>query len=67
MHNARMTVTPEMVKSARGRLGETQAAFAERFGVNQATVHRWETNGPPERGAAGKAIERVLAEIEARA
>lgn len=64
MHNARMSITPGMVKAAREKAGETQAAFAERFGVNQATVHRWETDGPPERGAAGKAIELVLAELE---
>lgn len=64
MHNARMPITPKTVKDARERLGETQATFAERFGVNQATVHRWETDGPPERGAAGKAIELVLAELQ---
>jgi DNA-binding transcriptional regulator YiaG len=64
MHNAGMPITPEMVKAAREGLKETQAAFAERFGVNQATVHRWETDGPPERGAAGKAIELVLAELQ---
>jgi DNA-binding transcriptional regulator YiaG len=64
MHNDGMPITPKMVKDARVRLGETQAAFAERFGVNQTTVHRWETDGPPEIGAAGKAIELVLAELE---
>jgi len=67
MHSDDMPITPQMVKAARERLGESQAAFAERFGVYQTTVHRWETEGPPARGAAGKAIERVLAEIEARA
>lgn len=63
-------VTPEMIKAARERLGESQAAFAARFGVYQTTVHRWETEGVPSRGAAGKAIERVLSELgafEARA
>lgn len=58
-----MPITPEMVKAAREKLGETQAQFAERFGVYQTTVHRWETDGPPGRGAAGKAIRRVLEEI----
>lgn len=70
MHDSRMSVTGEMVKAARTKLGESQAAFAERFGVYQTTVHRWETEGPPSRGAAGKALERVLGEIgvlEARA
>jgi DNA-binding transcriptional regulator YiaG len=65
MHDARMSVTGEMVKAARAKLGESQAAFAERFGVYQTTVHRWETGGPPSRGAAGKAIERVLTEVGA--
>jgi DNA-binding transcriptional regulator YiaG len=63
MHSGRMSVTADMVKSARTGLGESQAAFGERFGVNQSTVHRWETEGPPEGGAAGKAIERVLSEL----
>lgn len=67
MHSGVMEITPEKLKSVRRGLNESQAAFAERFGVNQATVHRWETDGPPARGAAGKAIERVLSEIEARA
>lgn len=58
-----MSITPEMVKAARERLAESQAAFAERFGVDQSTVHRWETEGPPERGAAGKMLELVLTEI----
>jgi DNA-binding transcriptional regulator YiaG len=62
-----MSVTPETIKAARLRLKESQTAFAARFGVDQTTVHRWETNGPPERGAAGKMLERVLGELtEAR-
>lgn len=65
MHSDGMSITPEMVKAARDALKETQAAFAARFGVDQSTVHRWETEGPPGRGAAGKAIERVLSEIGA--
>lgn len=58
-------VTGETVKSARERLGETQEAFARRFGVDQSTVHRWETDGPPERGTAGMMIERVLTDLGA--
>jgi len=65
MHSGAMTVTPDLIKSARVGLGESQAAFGERFGVDQSTVHRWETDGPPERGAAGKAIERVLVDLGA--
>jgi DNA-binding transcriptional regulator YiaG len=55
-----MSITPEMVKAAREGLGESQTAFAERFGVNQSTVCRWEVEGVPDRGATAKAIELVL-------
>lgn len=62
-----MPITGPDLRAARERLKESQAAFAERFGVDQATVSRWEAGGPPSRGAAGKMIERVLDEVaEAR-
>lgn len=56
-------VTAALIRAARERLRETQGQFAERFGVDQSTVHRWETDGPPVRGPGRKAIERVLADI----
>jgi transcriptional regulator with XRE-family HTH domain len=56
-------LTGSDVKQARNGLGETQAAFGERFGVDQATVHRWETAGLPSRGAARKAVEQFLQAI----
>lgn len=57
-------VTSEQLREARMRLGESQETFGRlRFGVDQATVHRWETNGIPVRGAARKAIERFLEEL----
>lgn len=34
---------PEMVKTARIKLGETQEKFAHRFAVATNTVSRWET------------------------
>lgn len=58
-------VSADKIRSARQALGESQAAFGERFGVNQSTVDRWETNGSPTRGAARRAIERFLDEMEA--
>lgn len=64
MHSCSMSTTPEMIREARNRLGESQTVFGERFGVDQSTIHRWETDGPPERGAAGKAIERLLGELD---
>jgi DNA-binding transcriptional regulator YiaG len=61
-----MQITGEVFRAARARLGESQTTFAGRFGVDQATISRWETEGPPERGVAAKLIERVMSEIEAR-
>ena len=52
--------TKDQIRAARKALNESQAAFATRFGVNQATVHRWETEGLPERGTARLMVEQVL-------
>ena len=62
MHN-RGVPTSDEIKTAWKLLGESQAAFAERFGVDQATIHRWEKNGLPERGAAPVAVENLLNEL----
>jgi DNA-binding transcriptional regulator YiaG len=35
------------VARLRKSLGESQSAFAERFGVNQSTVSRWEDGEEP--------------------
>lgn len=56
-------VTGEEIKTARAALKESQEAFGERFGVDQSTIHRWETCGPPSRGPGRMAIERVLADL----
>lgn len=53
------------VKSVRESLGESQARFAERLGVNQVTIHRWEKKGLPKYGTARHAVEKLKAEIEA--
>ena len=53
----------QLIRNAREAVGESQAAFAERFGVDQSTVHRWETQGPPARGPARRALERELSLI----
>lgn len=53
----------QLIREAREKVNESQAAFGERFGVDQSTVHRWETKGPPTGGPARKALERELAEI----
>jgi len=54
------------IKVTRRDLGETQAIFGERFGVDQATIHRWETKGPPVQGAAAVLIAERLAELKKR-
>lgn len=60
-------MTGETIRTARERAGESQAQFAVRFGVNQSTIHRWETDGPPPGGPARKMIEQVVAQIGADA
>jgi len=56
-------LSPDSIKAAREKVGESQSAFGNRFGVDQSTIHRWETEGAPARGPARMAIERVLGEI----
>ena len=58
MHSGAML--NDEIGAVRRQLGETQAQFGKRFGVNQATVHRWETYGIPARGAARMAVEKFL-------
>lgn len=59
--------TAEDIRAARARLKESQAAFAARLGVNQCTVHRWESDGPPTRGTARLAIDNLLKSIQPQA
>lgn len=56
-------LTGAEIKRTREALEESQAVFGIRFGVDQSTVHRWESKGPPARGAARKALEEALPEI----
>lgn len=58
-----MRITGELLRATRARLGESQTTFAGRFGADQATISRWETEGPPDRGMAAKLIERVLVDL----
>jgi transcriptional regulator with XRE-family HTH domain len=43
----------------------TQGEMATYFGVNKATVWRWENEGVPARGPARQAIERAMRELAA--
>lgn len=54
---------PDDIRAAREKLGESQAEFAKRLGVNQSTVHHWEKKGLPDRGTARVAVESLLAEV----
>lgn len=54
------------IKNARESVGETQNQFGERFGVDQSTIHRWETDGPPTKGPGYRAIQNEIARIEAQ-
>jgi DNA-binding transcriptional regulator YiaG len=53
----------KQVKALREELGESQQAFADRFGVVSTTVTMWEKNGTPSIGAARRHVDRVLAEL----
>lgn len=55
--------TSDEIKAIRATLGESQAAFGLRFGVNQSTIQRWETHGIPERGTARIAVENILGQL----
>jgi DNA-binding transcriptional regulator YiaG len=56
-------IKPSEIKKARERLGETQEEFSRRFGVDQSTVHRWETYGVPDKGTSRMVVARVLTEL----
>jgi DNA-binding transcriptional regulator YiaG len=50
----------------RERLGYTQSEFADRMGVRQGTVSRWETGMLTPRGAALKLLEYVAEPLKVR-
>ncbi len=53
----------QLIRKARETVGESQATFGARFGVDQSTASRWETEGPPRSGAARVALQRELEAI----
>lgn len=66
MHNAVMFDAAQ-IKEMRVSLGESQVIFGARFGVDQSTVHRWETETPPKRGPALLALRSLHAELTGKA
>jgi DNA-binding transcriptional regulator YiaG len=51
------------IRDAREGIGETQAQFAARLGVDRATLSRWETTGIPHKGPGRELMRRVIAEL----
>jgi len=51
------------IKALRDRRGETQAQFAQHFGVSRTTIIKWEADGPPNMGPARKLLELVMAKL----
>ena len=56
-------ITAGSIKRVRDRLAETQAQFAERIGIDQATLSRWEGGKVPTRGPTFLWLQRVLDDI----
>lgn len=57
-------ITASEIQEARRKVAESQEAFSRRFGVDQSTIHRWETSGPPRQKVVQEGIRRVLSDIE---
>lgn len=51
---------PINIRQLREARGWTQGEMATYFGVDKATVWRWENKGVPARGPARQAIEREI-------
>ena len=53
-------MTPTQIKKLREKFNESQAAFAKRIGVRQATVADWETGTKNPSPMAIKFLEMIL-------
>ena len=63
MHTVAM-FTEIDIKKLRQHRKWTQEKMGEHFGVDKATVWRWENEGIPARGVARKAIEREWESVQ---
>ena len=52
-------MTPEQIKEIRQALGLSIRAFADRLGVNKASIVNWEQGHHQPKGMALKALERL--------
>jgi DNA-binding transcriptional regulator YiaG len=57
-------IGPEALKKVRDALNETQAQFADRIGIDQGTVSRWENGRLPKKGVAQALLRRVMEDID---
>lgn len=55
-------VTSAQLIETRKRLGLSQAELGRHFGVNIATIWRWENEGVPSQGAASGAVAKWVAD-----
>lgn len=51
-------VTPAQIVETRKRLGLSQSDLGKHFGVNIATIWRWENEGVPTQGTAAGTLEK---------
>ncbi len=58
-------VTPNDLATARRALDLTQSQLAEKWGVNVATIWRWENEQIPDRGPGRALIVQIIAEAKA--
>jgi len=56
-------ITAARIRTVRTGRKQSQLEFGELFGVDQSTISRWETRGPPQDGPIRILIEYVLAEL----
>lgn len=63
MPNTENKALAMMLRAARKQISETQTEFAQRFGVKQSTISRWEETGP-RTGPGRLAVEQIIDSID---
>ena len=62
----RVDMKRQDLKAARLMLGESQATFAKRLGIDQGTLSRWEQLGVPQNGPAEMAVASLMEKLKAQ-
>lgn len=61
----KQAIDARAIRAVRQRLGESQAQFSARMGINQGTISRWENHGLSKKiMTTYRAIERLQVELE---